>query len=69
MNNDVMNPALELVNPIPRPTSGPFTVRIKPEKPEVYFVDNNKPNSLAILRLAQAELRRRGVAVRDQLGS
>jgi hypothetical protein len=60
---------LELLNPIPRPTSGPFSVRIQPQKREVYFVDNNKPNSLAILRRAQAELRRRGIAVREEIGS
>lgn len=59
----------ELLNPIPRPVSGPFTVTIKPEVREVYFVDNNKPNSLAILRRAQEELRRRGVAVRETIGS
>jgi hypothetical protein len=67
--NEMMSSDLELLNPIPRPSSGPFTVRVKPEKPEVLFVDNNKPNSLAILRRALAELRRRGVAVREEIGS
>lgn len=69
MSNETISPELELLNPIPRPASGPFTVKVKPKKREVYFVDNNKPNSLAILKRAQAELRRRGVAVREEIGS
>jgi hypothetical protein len=63
------SPELELLNPIPRPSSGPFAVKVRPEKAEIYFVDNNKPNSLVILKRAQAELRRRGVAVREAIGS
>lgn len=60
---------LELINPIPRPSSGPFKVTIKPKKAEVVFVDNMKPNSLAIIRRAQAELRRRGFAVKERIAS
>ncbi len=69
MASETISPGMELLNPIPRPTSGPFSVRLKPKTPEVYFVDNNKPNSLVILKRAQAELRRRGVAVREDIGS
>jgi hypothetical protein len=57
----------EMVTPIPRPRSGAFSVKIKPDVAEVIFVDNCKPNSIAILRRAQAELRRRGVAVQEEI--
>jgi hypothetical protein len=54
-----------LVDPIPRPDLEPMKVRLKPEVPEVLLMDNSKPNSMEILRRAQAELRKRGVKVRD----
>lgn len=57
----------ELVDPIPRPGSGPFTVNTRPQLREVVFLDNGKPNSMAILRGAQAELRSRGIAVREEI--
>jgi hypothetical protein len=63
------NPADELVDPIPRPTSGPFTVRTKPELDRVVLLDNGKPNSMAILRRTQALLRERGVEVEEQIRS
>lgn len=57
----------ELVDPIPRPTAGTIKVKMKPEVQEVIFLDNGKPNSMAILRGAQAELRRRGIKVREEI--
>jgi hypothetical protein len=60
-------PRGELVDPIPRPASGPFTVTLQPQVREVVFFDNGKPNSLAILRGAQAELRQRGIPVREEI--
>jgi len=57
----------ELVDPIPRPTTGQIKVTVKPAVPEVIFLDNGKPNSLTILRGAQEELRRRGVRVREEI--
>ena len=59
----------ELVDPIPRPKSGPFTVRTKPEVEEVVLLDNGKPNSMAILRRTQAILRDRGVRVKEEIRS
>ena len=59
----------ELVDPIPRPKSGPFTVRTKPEIDEVVLLDNGKPNSMAILRRTQAILRDRGVRVKEEIRS
>jgi hypothetical protein len=56
-----------LVDPIPRPRPEPFTVRLQPAEPRVVLVDNGKPNSLTILRDAQALLRERGVAVADEI--
>lgn len=59
----------ELVDPIARPTSGPFTVQVRPEVPQVVLLDNGKPNSMAILRRAQAELRSRGIDVKEEIRS
>lgn len=56
-----------LVSPIPRPKPPAFKVNTTPGKREVVFVDNNKPNAMAILRDAQAILRSRGVAVREEI--
>ena len=64
---ETMTAELTMVNPIPKPTSGPFTVRMKPELPQVVLVDNGKPNSMAILRRAQAELRARGIDVKEEI--
>jgi hypothetical protein len=57
----------EMVNPIPRPTSGPFHVKVVPDQRHVVLVDNGKPNSMAILRRAQQELRRRGIEVQEDI--
>ncbi|GAB3628431.1 hypothetical protein PTE30175_01734 [Pandoraea terrae] len=56
-----------LVNPIPRPKPPAIKVNTTPENREIVFVDNNKPNSIAILRGAQAILRARGVPVREEI--
>lgn len=56
-----------LVDPIPRPAAGRIEVKMKPEVKEVVFLDNGKPNSMTILRGAQEELRRRGIAVREEI--
>jgi hypothetical protein len=56
-----------LVDPIPRPKPPPFRVRLKPEEDEVVLIDNRKPNSMEILRMAQAILRERGVRVREEI--
>ena len=56
-----------LVDPIPRPKSPAFKVRLQPEIPEVVLIDNQKPNSMQILRLTQAMLRERGVRVREEI--
>lgn len=56
-----------LVNPIPRPMLEPMQVRLKPEEPVVTLMDNSKPNSMGILKRAQAELKKRGVKVRDEI--
>lgn len=58
---------VELVAPIPRPTSGPFAVTGKPAVPQVVLVDNGKPNSMAILRRAQRILRERGTDVKEEI--
>jgi len=57
----------ELVNPIPRPKSGPFTVRVQPEIEQVVLFDNGKPNSMAILRRTQQLLRERGIDVKEEI--
>jgi hypothetical protein len=64
---DTLDSALELLGPVPRPSSGPFTIRIKPEVAEVVLVDNGKPNSMVILRRAQRALRDRGIAVKEEI--
>jgi len=56
-----------LVDPIPRPKPAPFTVTTSPMLKQVVLVDNDKPNSLAILRRTQELLRERGVAVKDEI--
>lgn len=56
-----------LVSPIARPKPAPFNIRLQPEIPRVVLLDNNKPNAMAILRGAQAELRRRGVDVKEEI--
>ena len=59
----------DLVNPVPRPKSGPFSVKVRPDQRQVALVDNGKPNSMHILRRAQAELRARGVEVKEDIPS
>jgi hypothetical protein len=56
-----------LVDPIPRPRPEPLTVRIRPDVEQVVLVDNGKPNSMTILRGAQAVLRARGIDVREEI--
>jgi len=56
-----------LVDPIARPEPDPFKVKIRPDVAEVVIFDNGKPNSMTILREAQAILRARGVEVRDEI--
>jgi hypothetical protein len=56
-----------LVDPIPRPRPAPLTVRIQPDVAQVVLVDNGKPNSMAILRGAQAVLRERGIDVQEEI--
>ena len=58
-----------LVDPIPRPRPEPLTVRTRPADDRVVLVDNGKPNSMTILRGAQALLRERGIDVRDDIPS
>ena len=58
-----------LVDPIPRPRPDPLTVRLRPDTDEVVLVDNGKPNSMAILRGAQALLRARGIDVKEEIPS
>jgi hypothetical protein len=59
----------DLIDPVPRPSSGPFTVRTSPEIAQVVLLDNGKPNSMAILRRTQALLRERGVDVKEEIRS
>src|SRR5216110_2002983 len=56
-----------LVDPIPRPKPKPFKLRMKPEKQEVVFIANQKPNAPQILQLAQKILRERGVDVKEKM--
>lgn len=53
-----------LVDPIPRPEPEPFKVTTRPQAQHVVLMDNDKPNSMAILRAAEAELKARGVEVK-----
>lgn len=56
-----------LVNPIPRPEPEPISIVLKPRERRVTFVDHRKPNSTAILTLAQEILRERGVEVAEEI--
>ena len=56
-----------LVDPIPRPAPEPIKVRLKPKQSRVVLVDHQKPNSMAILKLTQTILRKRGVEVNDEI--
>ena len=56
-----------LVSPIARPKPSPFKVRLQPEVRQVVLLDNKKPNAMAILRGVQAELRQRGIDVREEI--
>lgn len=56
-----------LVDPIPRPAPPPFAVKLKPERRQIVLIDNGKPNSMNILRTAQAVLRSRGVDVKEDI--
>ncbi|MGD9795183.1 MAG: hypothetical protein AB7V43_17060 [Acidimicrobiia bacterium] len=56
-----------LVDPIPRPRPLPMHVTISPAQRRVVFCDSQKPNSLSILRRAQAILRKRGVDVEEHI--
>jgi hypothetical protein len=66
---ETANDPYDLIDPIPRPTTGPFTVRTKPEVEQVVLLDNGKPNSMAILRGTQELLRARGVDVKEEIAS
>jgi hypothetical protein len=67
--SDTAHDAYDLIDPIPRPTLGPFTVRTQPALDQVVLLDNGKPNSMAILRRTQALLRERGVDVKEEIRS
>src|SRR5450631_3279863 len=56
-----------LVNPIPRPKPEPIQITVKPKRRRVVLVDGKKPNSMAILKRAQALFRERGIEVRDDI--
>ena len=56
-----------LVDPIPRPTPEPITITLKPKQARVTLVDNQKPNSMKILKMAQNILRERGVEVNEEI--
>jgi nucleotide-binding universal stress UspA family protein len=56
-----------LVDPIPRPRPESLTVSTRPAVDQVVLVDNGKPNSMAILRGAQALLRERGIDVAEEI--
>ena len=55
-----------LIDPIPRPTPPQIAITL-PEARRVVFVDNRKPNSMAILRRAQRLLAERGIEVEDEI--
>lgn len=50
-----------------QPHAEAFTVQIEPAERRVVLVDNGKPNSMAIMRGAQALLRERGVEVEETI--
>jgi hypothetical protein len=56
-----------LVDPIPRPKPEPILITLKPKQRRVVLVDGKKPNSMAILKMAQILLRKRGIEVRDDI--
>lgn len=56
-----------LVDPIPRPEPDPISITLKPKARRVTFVDHRKPNSTAILTLAQQLLRERGIEVNEEI--
>jgi hypothetical protein len=56
-----------LVDPIARPEPPPFKVTIQPQEQRVVIIDNNKPNSMAILTRARAILRARAVEVNENI--
>ena len=56
-----------LVDPIPRPTPESIKVTVKPQERRVVLIDNKKPNSMAILKRAQAIFRERGIDVNDEI--
>lgn len=56
-----------LIDPIPRPDLDPITVTYKPRKREVVLLDNQKPNSPAILKRTQDLLRAKGIAVQETI--
>jgi len=62
-----MDASDELVDPIPRPRTGPFSVHTVPAVEQVVLFDNGKPNSMAILRRTQQLLRDRGVDVKEEI--
>jgi hypothetical protein len=55
-----------LVDPVPRPRPKPFKLNLKPEKREVVFITNQKPNAPQIIELAAKMLRERGIAVKEK---
>lgn len=57
----------DLVSPMPRARSGRYRINFRPQLREVVLVDNDKPNSINIIRATQTELRRRGIAVREEI--
>jgi hypothetical protein len=56
-----------LIDPIPRPTPDAIHVTVKPKAREVVLIDNNKPNSMAIMQATHALLRDRGIKVKDEI--
>lgn len=56
-----------LVDPIPRPKPQPIKITVKPKRNRVVLIDSKKPNSIEILRRAQALFRERGIEVRDDI--
>ena len=56
-----------LIDPIPRPKPAPFAVVTRPRTRHVQLMDNQKPNALEILQMAQQILRERGIDVADEI--